>query len=567
VEVVNDVAGRTAPVTGPEFVLTWGQGDEVTSDAFELLSLDVLEKGATAKMRSDALGLEAQITYKTAAGPWLYKEIRFTNRGRKSFLLRTVELEHLKVDNEKITYAVNYKKPGVTEEMKVRVEEARRNWDIGFRGLQTHTDLSADHGFPKLGDWGQPVYTESLWFGVEFPATRSSATGDDVIFLRHHPGVELAPGDDYLGKRAVLGVAQVGRVREAFLDYVATLPPRGRGPEMHLYWNGFRVIKPPDRLGQGLKMLEYAKRLKDETGFAFDSWTYDAAFRMYRPDALFVPAEEGVWEGTAPALAALGTRLGFWASFSSIYCVPTHAWGKLQGYELQHDRSYCLAGPKYFAAIKERLEDIVREHRMGSINFDGMYWWQGYGCNQPGHEHLVGEGAEIGVFATERAVENQIEVLESLRRIDSDIVLDNFICGEWACPWWLKYLDGVHTVYGDTVGSGIPSPWLRDELITARDIEVFEERILERQFPLWGEDLYGTQVRRDHLIDGVIVNGALGRRVRHGATWTWSDIQQHHGCRLRGAGEFPRRTEVPGRRSALDEGQRETVRRLPPAGA
>jgi hypothetical protein len=104
-------------------------------------------------------------------------------------------------------------------------------------------------------------------------------------------------------------------------------------------------------------------------------------------------------------------------------------------------------------------------------------------------------------------VENQIEVLESLRRIDSDIVLDNFICGEWACPWWLKYLDGVHTVYGDTVGSGIPSPWLRDELITARDIEVFEERKLERQFPLWGEDLYGTQVRRDHLIDGVIVKG------------------------------------------------------------
>jgi hypothetical protein len=69
-------------------------------------------------------------------------------------------------------------------------------------------------------------------------------------------------------------------------------------------------------------------------------------------------------------------------------------------------------------------------------------------------------------------------------------------------------LDGVHSVAGDTLGCDIPSPWLRDELITVRDIQVFEEhRRLRRQFPLWAEDLYGTQVRADHLIDGVVVTG------------------------------------------------------------
>jgi hypothetical protein len=45
-------------------------------------------------------------------------------------------------------------------------------------------------------------------------------------------------------------------------------------------------------------------------------------------------------------------------------------------------------------------------------------------------------------------------------------------------------------------------------LITVRDIQVFEEhRRVGRQFPLWAEDLYGTQVRADTLIDNVFLNG------------------------------------------------------------
>jgi hypothetical protein len=507
--ILNEIAKRELAISGPEFVLTWGQGDTVTSDDFDLVSIEKTTDGALACLKNTELGLAAEVNYRGGPGrSWLTKQIRFINVGTAPFLLRTIELEHIKVNGEDITYAVNRDGGKVSPELRARLEKARREYDIGLRILQGYTDVSADHGFPRLGDWGQPVYTESLWFGVEFPATRSSATPDGVIFLRHHPGTELKPGSEYVTKRAVLGAAAAGGVKQAFFDYVATLAPRHEVPALHFYWNGFRVIKPPDRAGQALQALKYLERLKNDTGFTFDAFTFDAAYEMYRPDGLFVPAEEGVWEKTAKALEPLGTKLGFWTSFSCIYCVRTYAWGKTQGYEFQEgDKSYCLAGPKYFAAIKKRLEDIARDHNMGSVNFDGMYWGQGYGCNRPGHDHLVGEGTEIGVFATEKVVEKQFEIWRSLRSINPDIILDNFICGEWASPWWLMQLDGVHTVFGDTVGSGIPSPWLRDELITARDIEVFEERKLGRQFPLWAEDLYGTQVRRDHLIDGITVTG------------------------------------------------------------
>jgi hypothetical protein len=154
------------------------------------------------------------------------------------------------------------------------------------------------------------------------------------------------------------------------------------------------------------------------------------------------------------------------------------------------------------------MEDIVREHNMASVNFDGMYWGQGVGCNEPGHGHLVGKGDEAGVFSTERVVENELAIYESLREINPEILIDFFVCAEWASPWWLVQVDGVHTVVGDTVAAGIPSPWVRDELITVRDIQVFEEhRRVERQFPLWAEDLYGTQVRADTLIDNVFMKG------------------------------------------------------------
>jgi len=459
-------------MTGPEFVLTYGDGASVTSDAFEAKSLRGTGGAVRATLVNNSLGLSAVIDYTSAPnGHWLYKQIRFTNTGRSPFLLRTVELEHLSPTDEAITYAVSPK-------------------------------------FPKLGDWGQPVFTESLWLGVEFPATRSSATPTGTIFLRHHPGRELKPGESYTTKRAVLGAAPWHAVRRAFMEYVATITPIPDPPRVNIYWNGFRVVVPPDRTKQGLEMVGYGRKLRDQTGFTFDGWSYDAGFHMYRPDGLFVPNEKDIWNKTRKALRSIETPLGFWTSFSPIFDTPTHTWGKTRGFELQHDACYCLAGPTYYHAIRSRLEDIVRTYGMNTINFDGMYWGQGFGCNRPGHGHLVGEGQEVGVYATERVVENKLAIFESLRRINPHIVLDLFVCGEWASPWWLTQLDGVHTVAGDTLGCGIPSPWLRDELITVRDIQVFEEhRRKNRQFPLWAEDLYGTQVRRDHLIDGVVVKG------------------------------------------------------------
>ena len=98
-----------------------------------------------------------------------------------------------------------------------------------------------------------------------------------------------------------MGAAVTDRVKDAFMDYVATLPSRQKAPKMRLYWDGFRVITPPGRLNKGLAMIEYARKLKEETGFTLDGWTYDAGYNMYRPDALFElrDQEADLWDRTS----------------------------------------------------------------------------------------------------------------------------------------------------------------------------------------------------------------------------------------------------------------------------
>lgn len=460
----------SAPVrtSGPEFRICLGdEGRILTSDDYRA---EYRQGAFQCTGPSGAPGVEVRYQPDPDRGV-VRKVLRLTNPTDRPLLVRWVEVESFS-PGERIAYAVS-------------------------------------PSFPALGDWGQPVYTQRFFFGVEFPAARNTALPDGSLQMREYCGVTLPAGGAWQSHPAVAGGAPRGEVSAAFLDYIARISVHWPNvPRPTIYWDGFRVILPPDRTDQGVAMVRLARKMKEQTGFEFYSWTYDAGFDMYRADGLWVPQEPDIWKRTREALKGLSTRLGFWTSFSCIFDTPTHAWGKTQGFGLQHDAAYCLAEPKYAQAMEDRLSQIVRENDMASINFDGMYWGQGFGCNTPGHGHLVGQGAEAGVYGTYAVVVNKMRIFERLRREKPDICLDLFVCGEWASPWWLTVLDGVHTVPGDTLAAGIPSPWLRDDLITVRDIQAWDlHRRQNRQFPLWAEDLYGSQVRANHLIDGIEVTG------------------------------------------------------------
>lgn len=469
----NLLTKKTIPIHSEEFQLSLEGVPLLTAADFRITSVSPEGNGLVASrewvFNSDSYQLSVIVKYTAdASTPYLRKTIQVNNLCEIPLVLRWIDVERLTVNGEAISY-------------------------------------SANPEFPTLTDYGQPVFLDSIWFGLEHPAANTAADKSGVISLRHHPGIELKKGESFESFPAILGACAQGAARPAFEDYVLQLKYYPGLPRVFFWWNGFRVIKPPDRLPQGLKMVEcLLERLQKPYCPVFDGFSYDAGFDMYQPQGLWVPNEETIWKETSRALWGSSTGLGFWASFSCIFDTNTHEWGRTRGFGLQHPTAYCLAEPLYHEAAKRRLLDIVEQNDMRVISFDGMYLGQGYGCNTPGHDHLVSDGPDAGKYGTEAVAKAEIDIFRAIRKIQPEIDIDFFVCGEWTSPWWLTVVDGVHSVPGDTVGTHIISPSLRDELITARDIQAFNlHRRQNRPFPQWAEDLYGFQVRSDHLIDGV----------------------------------------------------------------
>jgi len=77
--------------------------------------------------------------------------------------------------------------------------------------------------FPALGDWCQAVCADPFFFGIEFPAARSTATAEGAIELREYPGMRLEPGGCWTSHAAVAGCAASGSVESTFLKYVGGL--------------------------------------------------------------------------------------------------------------------------------------------------------------------------------------------------------------------------------------------------------------------------------------------------------------------------------------------------------
>ncbi len=470
--VTNELTGETHAVENLGFRFLVDGIGEVTAEDFELASPEEGEAeqaGISWNLNHTQHPIEVHVHWEADEGhPWIRRRMRIANRGSEAITVRWVDAARWKVAGEDVTW-------------------------------------SADPAHNTLTDYGQPVFLDSFWVGMEHPAAHTARHADGSIVMRHHPGKRIAPGEWLVTKPIVIGAVGEEGVREAFARYVDDLRYYDGPPRVYFWWNGFRVIKPPDRIGQGLRMAEYMiEKLQKPYGHVFDGFSYDAGFAMYRTEGLYIPSEEGIWEKTKAKLEDSGTELGFWTSFSCIYDNFTQPWGVKQGYGLQHGHAYCLAEPTYRAAITTRLLEIVNKYDMKVISFDGMHLKQGYGCNIDGHGHLVGEGDDAGRYGTEAVADAELDIFEKLRIIQPEINFDFFVCGEWASPWWLTQMDGVHTVPGDTVGCDFPSPALRDELITARDIQAYD--LYKKRgvpFPMYASDLYGFQVRGDHLIDGV----------------------------------------------------------------
>ncbi len=193
------------------------------------------------------------------------------------------------------------------------------------------------------------------------------------------------------------------------------------------------------------------------------------------------------WESPYPrgftsarrAAESHGARLGIWFSPCGGYPAKRARIdsGRAQGFET-NPRGLALAGPRYYARIREACTGMVRRFGVNYFKFDGF----GAGNNQPGP----------GPYGSD--VEALLRLIDELRRLEPEVFV-NPSTGSWPSPFWLLRADSIWRQGSDTNLAGKGSE--RQRWITYRDREVYHG-VVQRAplYPINSLMIHGVFVNR-----------------------------------------------------------------------
>jgi len=393
--------------------------------------------------------------------------------GPEDFRLQKADLQQLPGGGQRLVFHYEGKRPGLALQIvyELRGQDFFARRDVELR-TQTPLDLRRVEawvvelpGTCTHQGFGQPVFLEDTFWGLEFPAGHNLYEGGKVKLV-HYPGRRIQ--DRWRSKTAVVGVAEPGRLIQRFRQYVASFQATPPNLNLFVNYNTWWTLMPPTEQNCLALIETFRKNLWEPFGESFDTFTIDDGWD--EKNSLWAIQKDRFPRGFQPLVEELkkqNGRLGLWLSPSSGY---NHApWGAQAGYEVNSNPWFlCQSGPKYRRDIQEVVTRLAREYQLAFYKFDGFCAT----CDNPGHGHLPGE------YAKEANTEAYIELLEAVRRERPGIFLDP-TCGMWLSPWWLRYADSIWgSVSGDYPDIVVPAPIVRDSATTTRDA-VFRQRCRE----------------------------------------------------------------------------------------
>lgn len=350
------------------------------------------------------------------------------------------------------------------------------------------------------GGVGQPIFlsTRDYFFGLEYPEGHNDR-GGGVIKLSHYPGRRLGHGLE--SKSAVWGAAPHGQSRREFLEqYVLSLALHSPPQPVVTFRDPWNSGSSPNEtiVKESISLLK--KELIDGQGVKVDIYGIDGS-GWYDPASVLAMNQDRFPRGLDPvqkAAEAAGMEIGLWASLTGAD-MDTY-WGLAHGMEVVRGDEvfgpYCIAGPKYRAALKAALRHYLDFNRVSNFKFD----YNSFICRQPGHGH-----SSAALPAREASIDGYIDVLEFIhaRRPNATIELTS---GMWLSPWWLRYADWVWlggsdldflTPSGNASleehgSTGPPTNTRRVQEISYRDSVMWEDlRKQQYSFPAWALVAHG----------------------------------------------------------------------------
>lgn len=320
-----------------------------------------------------------------------------------------------------------------------------------------------------------PIYCDDVWAGVEFVAAFNQV-GDDGFVLRSRPGGPRL-GPEWLELHStVIGVADRGQVRPAFLRYIDDI--RLAPPRLTCCYNSWWTL--PKRFTQD-DMLKLAadlkRRLYDPHRVFFDVVAVDAGWS--EPKSIWGVNKQFLPNGFDPLRRIVESaqgRLGLWISPSAMYTLATdcdwagrngHTVVKYTGYGRHTMTGLSLADPTYFSKTKDQLARLIREDRFAHVKFDGLFAFE----DTPHHGLLPGDDS------VEPLVAKALELLLAAKQANPELVSEPTFLNSWfnyISPWMIQYADNLFGNSGGDYPRAIgPAPDYRESCTNAREWYIF----------------------------------------------------------------------------------------------
>jgi hypothetical protein len=319
-----------------------------------------------------------------------------------------------------------------------------------------------------------PIFCESLWAGVEFVAAFNEY-GPDGFVLRSRPGGLRLTAEWSPLVSTVVGVAQPGKVREAFLAYIDDI--RLAPPRLVACYNSWWTL--PLRIGQK-ELIALARELTEKLlrphGVFFDIFTIDEGWTD--PKSVWEIDRKNLPAGFQPLRTIIeqaGGKLGLWMSPSGVYPRSLdYEWAERNGLFViwaqpghWHRTGVSLADPAYRERTKRQLERLIGDWGLGHIKYDGFIARE----NKPHHELLPGEDS------VEPLARHALELLQVSKNANPALVTEPTFLNSYSnyiSPWILKYSDTVWANSGGDLPAGIgPAPEYRESHTNAREWFIF----------------------------------------------------------------------------------------------
>jgi hypothetical protein len=321
-----------------------------------------------------------------------------------------------------------------------------------------------------------PIFCETMWAGVEFVAAFNEYSREGFV-LRSRPGGKTLTSDWLKLHSTVAGVAEPGRVKEAFLRYIddVRLDPPRLVACYNTWWSLPEIFDEKECLSL---VQAVVKSLYERHGVFFDFVTADMGWSD--PQSIWAVNKAHFPDGLSTIVETIKSakgKLGLWMSPSEVYKpVIDYAWAEKNGYAVvggsndpsdSEGKGISLADPKYLNAATNQLRRLIEQNQLGQIKYDGFIAREGRG-----HDNLL-----PGEDSVEPLAACSLELMKASKEANPKLFTEPTYLNSLAnyiSPWIMKYADSVWAGGGSDCPAGVgPAPDYRESQTTSREYFIF----------------------------------------------------------------------------------------------